>query len=59
MSRNKSALDGMLAFVGHEMSTFWSLQTDPAPEEAEDRDSAAKAERESFFWRTERRQPAW
>jgi hypothetical protein len=59
MSRAKSALEGAAAFVARQASAFWSLQINPALDEAEERDPVASAERESFFWRAERRQPAW
>lgn len=59
MSRTKSAADGMMAFFTHEMSAFWSLRVNPVADKPDDRDPVATAEKESFFWRAERREPAW
>jgi hypothetical protein len=59
MSRAKSALAGAAGFLARQASAFWSLQISPAPDEAEERDRLASADRESFFWRAERRPATW
>lgn len=64
MSRETSGLKGVcrrrwMAFLAREAAAFWSPLMNPVAHESEDRDPAFTAERESFFWRAERRRAAW